>query len=111
MLSRSLSGLGIAAFPCAKDSGLARTFADGADRKKCRGILFLEAAAATALMIWFQPGAGLLGAAAGWLVFLACRRMCMKKFGGITGDTQGFFLQMCELIMAMAVIIGDVLWF
>ena len=62
-------------------------------------------------MIWFQPGAGLLGAAAGWLVFLACRRMCMKKFGGITGDTQGFFLQMCELIMAMAVIIGDVLWF
>lgn len=111
VLSRSLSGFGIAAFPCAKDSGLARTFADGADRKKCRGILFLEAAAATALMIWFQPGTGLLGAAAGWLVFLACRRMCMKKFGGITGDTQGFFLQMCELIMAMAVIIGDVLWF
>ena len=111
ILSRALSGFGIAAFPCAKNSGLAKTFADGADRTKCRVILLLEAAGATVLMIWFHPGLGILGAAAGWIVFFACRRMCLKKFGGITGDTQGFFLQMCELIMAIAVIIGDTVWF
>ena len=49
---------------------------------------------------------GAAAAAAAVLTCLLCRRMALKKFGGITGDIQGFFLQMCELIMAFAAVIG-----
>ena len=43
--------------------------------------------------------------AAAVLVCLGCRHLSMQKFGGITGDTQGFFLQVCELVMAFVVIL------
>ena len=33
----------------------------------------------------------------------------MSKFGGITGDLAGYFLQMCELLMAVSVVIVDVI--
>ena len=35
-------------------------------------------------------------------------RMCIKKFGGMTGDLAGYFLQMCELFMAAAAVVTDV---
>lgn len=106
-LSRSLSGFGIATFPCAKSSGLAATFADQADKKKCRVILLCEAIASSLFMIGMQSLCGILAVAAAWLTMLGCRKMCMNKFGGITGDTQGFFLQICELLMAFAAVIGS----
>lgn len=106
ILSRALSGFGISTFPCAKNSGLAATFADAADQVKCRGILLIEAGASIFLMVLYDRKRGLLAAAAAIIVCLLCRRMAMRKFGGITGDIQGFFLQVCELAMAFAVILG-----
>lgn len=111
VLSRAFSGLGIATFRCAKSSGLAATFANGADKKRSRIVLLVELLFAAGLMIFMQPFLGMLAVGAACLVFFACRRMSYKKFGGITGDTQGFFLQMCELMMALAVVIGDNIWF
>lgn len=100
VLSRALSGFGICTFDCAKNTGLAATFANGADRKKARICLVLEAAACIAVMILLDWRRGILAAAAAIIVCLLCRRMAVRKFGGITGDIQGFFLQMCELTMA-----------
>lgn len=105
VLSRALSGFGVCTFPCAKGSGLAASFADAADRKKCRICLLTEAGISVLGMILIDWRGGVLGAAAAILVCLSCRRMAMKKFGGITGDIQGFFLQVCELSMAFVVIL------
>ena len=33
-------------------------------------------------------------------------RMAMKQFGGVTGDTSGFFLQICELACLIGAWIG-----
>ena len=107
VLSRALSGFAIATFPCAKKSGLAATFADQADRKKCRVILLLEVIAAAAFMIRMNLICGMFAVAAALIVFFICRKLFLLKFGGITGDTQGCFLQFCELFMALAVIIGE----
>ncbi len=104
-LSRALSGFGICTFHCAKNSGLAATFAQAADRKRCRIILIVEAVICMAAMIWMDPVHGATASAAAVIVCLCCRRMAMKKFGGITGDIQGFFLQICELVMAYVVIL------
>lgn len=106
VLSRALSGFGVSTFPCAKDSGLAAAFSNAADRRKCRGILIAESVVCIALMIYFEWKRGILAAAAAVIVCAACRRMADRKFGGITGDIQGFFLQICELVMAYAVILG-----
>ena len=106
VLSRALSGFGVCTFPCAKGSGLAATFADAADQRRCRICLIAWAAAAVAAMLAADPFGGAAAAAAAVLTCLLSRRMALKKFGGITGDIQGFFLQMCELIMAFAAVIG-----
>ena len=34
------------------------------------------------------------------------RRLAMKQFGGVTGDTSGFFLQICELACLVGAWIG-----
>lgn len=104
VLSRALSGFGICTFPCAKNTGLAATFANAADRKKARVCLLLEAAACMAAMIWMDWRRGIAAAAAAVIVCVLCRRMALKKFGGITGDIQGFFLQVCELAMAAVLV-------
>jgi adenosylcobinamide-GDP ribazoletransferase len=49
--------------------------------------------------------------AAAVIALLWYDRMSKSKFGGITGDLAGWFLQMCELLMAGMIVVGDVLWF
>ena len=108
-LSRALSGYGVAVIPCAKGSGLAHTFAEAADRKICRRVLTAEIVLCAGTMTVIDPVRGAFAAAAAFLTFLACRRMALRKFGGTTGDIQGFFLQMCELIMTFAAVLGGAL--
>jgi adenosylcobinamide-GDP ribazoletransferase len=105
ILSRTLSSFGVCKFPCAKKSGLAATFAEAADRKRCTIVLIIEMILCMAAMIWLDPLRGAFACAAAVLVCLGCRHLSMQKFGGITGDTQGFFLQVCELVMAFVVIL------
>ena len=99
VLERALSGLAVAAFPMAKNTGLAHTFASAADRKTVRSVLFGLAfalcAALTALGGW-----GLALAAV--LIFVRYYVVSKKQFGGITGDLAGWFLQKAELWMLAA---------
>ena len=105
ILRTSLSGFGVCKFPCAIKSGMAATFAEAADRKRCTIVLIIEMILCMAAMIWLDPLRGAFACAAAVLVCLGCRHLSMQKFGGITGDTQGFFLQVCELVMAFVVIL------
>ena len=49
--------------------------------------------------------AGGLAAAGAAGTFLCYRRMAIGKFGGVTGDLAGYFLQMCELVMLACVVL------
>lgn len=105
VLSRALSGLSIVLFKKAKNSGLAASFSDMA-QQKCVGAVMLAVigvCAAALLFLDFCLGITVLLAAAA--VFGYYRVMSYRKFGGITGDLAGFFLQVCELMMALAVIV------
>ena len=75
---RALSGLAVAAFPLAKNTGLAHTFATAADRVRVRQVL-----------------------AAG-CVFARYYVVAKNQFGGVTGDLAGWFLQKCEIWMLAA---------
>lgn len=99
VLERTLSGFAVAAFPLAKNTGLAHTFATAADRTTVRKVL-------DALSIVLEIALLALGGWALVLVALIClwryHTVACKQFGGITGDLAGWFLQKTELWMLAA---------
>ncbi len=99
VLERALSGLAVAAFPMAKNTGLAHTFATAADRRTVRNVLLLLAVFLCAALA--ALGGGVLAAAA-LAVFWRYHAMAKQQFGGITGDLAGWFLQKAELWMLAA---------
>lgn len=109
VLSRALAGFSIAAFPMAKNTGLAAAFSDGAQKTCVKVVCVVYAAVCTALMLWYSPvigGCAVLGAA---LEYLYYYKMSMKEFGGITGDLAGFHTQMCELVIAFSCVAGEII--
>lgn len=106
-LSRCLSGFSVTAFPCAKDSGLAATFANGADKKRAGKVLIAEGILAIAVMIWVSIPLGIAALVAALLTFWWYHHMSVEKFGGITGDLAGCFLQVCELMILVAVVVVE----
>ncbi|POP31661.1 adenosylcobinamide-GDP ribazoletransferase [Lactonifactor longoviformis] len=109
VLSRCFSGLSIAAFPMAKNTGLAATFSDGAQKQTVRITTVAWGLLTILLMCLYQPLLGACAAIGGMAAFVFYYRMSMKQFGGITGDLAGFFLQICELVMALCVVAGEIL--
>ena len=96
---RALSGLAVAAFPLAKNTGLAHTFATAADRTTVRRVLMVLAALLSAALL--ALGGWALVLAAGY-VFARYYVVSKKQFGGVTGDLAGWFLQKCEIWMLAA---------
>ncbi len=108
ILSRTLSGLSVILFPQARKNGLAARFSQNAKKQRVRWVLSGYVAALCAGLLWMG---GILGAAViivAFLVFGYYYRMTMTRFGGVTGDLAGYFLQVCELAMAAAAVITDV---
>ena len=111
-LARALSGTAVMVFPPAKKDGMLRTFSDTSGRGKSKTVLIallVEAAAGAAFMIIMDPLAGLLMVLAALAVFLYYRYKSLKEFGGITGDTAGFFVTVSEIAMAVAAWIASLI--
>ena len=105
--SRCLSGFAVTAFPCAKGSGLVATFANGADKKRAGIILLVEGVLAAVFLLWLSIPLGAAAIVAAMLTFLWYYHLSVEKFGGITGDLAGCFLQVCELMMLIAVVVAE----
>lgn len=99
VLERALSGLAVASFPMAKNTGLAHTFATAADRTTVRRVLMVLAALLSAALLALGGWALVLAVL---LVFARYHVVSGKQFGGITGDLAGWFLQKAELWMLAA---------
>ena len=96
---RALSGLAVATFPLAKNTGLAHTFATAADRTTVRRVLMVLAALLSAALLALGGWALVLAAVC---VFARYYVVAQKQFGGVTGDLAGWFLQKCEIWMLAA---------
>ena len=107
VLSRALSGLCAVNLPNARKSGMLCAFTSGVQRRTAT--LTLVGLAAAAGMVWMSPTAGGMAAAFAVLSALKYRRFALAQFGGVTGDTSGFFLQLCELCGLIGVWIGGLL--
>ena len=99
MRTERLFAAALVSFQAAKNSGLLRTFQDGAQKRNVRIVLIFWL---FATVVGFFLTAGLCGVAAaavGLAVFFYYYQFSRKQFGGITGDLAGYFLQLCELFM------------
>lgn len=108
VLSRALSGFSVVTFPAARNSGLLKTFQDGAQKKIVRITMCLYVAAAVIVMAVMDVRA-MVGAVIGAIiVFLYYAVVSRKQFGGVTGDLAGFFLEMAELAMFTGIMVSCV---
>ena len=107
IMSRSLSGLSIVTFPCAKKSGLAASFSDAAQKNIVRITMYIFIVFCMIAMLYVHIALGSICIISAILMFIYYRYMSIKKFSGITGDLAGYFLQMCELIMAISIVLGE----
>ena len=99
VLERALSGYAVAAFPMAKNTGLAHTFASAADKTTVARALAVLSAVLCVGMAFLGGWALVLAALA---VLARYYRVSKTQFGGITGDLAGWFLQKAELWMLAA---------
>ena len=87
-LSRTLSGIGVVSLRCAKTNGMLYQFASEAHRR-------------VVLAVSVKTGA--LACAAAGLTYAYYRQKSYQEFGGITGDLAGYFVTLCEGVMAVLV--------
>ena len=105
LLSRSISSSFVVRMTCAKNSGLAYLFHNGADRKFSQAALTVWALLLlpALFLLYWQRALLTLVLLAQWIFWFA--HMARKQFGGITGDLAGFALEISELLILLATVI------
>ena len=110
-LSRCLCGISAVSFPLAKREGMLYRFADSASIKLVKGSLYIQTVVCIGFMLSCSIMAGLLVAVAALLTLVYYFYRSKKEFGGVTGDTSGYFVLLCEVCMIiMAAAINIFIW-
>lgn len=107
VLSRSLSGLAAVTFRSAKKEGTLQSFAKPAHKKVTVSVLILITVLTAAGMLMTDIISGGLALLCVVMIFIYYRISSYKNFGGITGDTAGWFLQICEMAVLIAAVMGE----
>lgn len=107
--SRALSGLGAAAFKSAKTGGALQSFRAPADRRTTVSVELTVLALTLAAAVFIDPLCGGCAFAAEGLSLFYYRALSYKKFGGVTGDLAGYFLQICELSGLGAAVLAELI--
>ena len=102
-LSRCLCGISAVSFPLAKKEGMLFVFADRAHKGVVKASLYLQGVFCIGLMLYWHFAAGLLTAGCAIVSLIYYFYRSRKEFGGVTGDTAGCFVVLCEgCMMAVA---------
>ncbi len=109
ILSRSLSALCALSMPNARGDGMLSAFTKDAKQTAAMSALAAVSLLAGGAMLLLSPLPGMGGILLGLGTLAYYRRMADKQFGGATGDTAGFFLQLCELSMLAGIWIGGMI--
>ncbi len=116
IFARAAGGRKIVTLRCAKNSGLAYLFSEGSDKSTVAKTLAIEWMICAALLLIYAYGSftKVCGIVACLMVLLLWdilhKQLCLRDFGGITGDLAGFFISVSELLaLAFAAFGGLVL--
>lgn len=103
VISRCCSGLGTLLLPKAKNEGLAREFTMRS-YVKCI-VIVLSSLMMLTFFYCFSIELALILYGVYAVLFMKWRKLCMKEFGGVTGDLAGYLLQKMELYGFITVLI------
>ena len=108
-LARCLSAIGVVSLPTAKQEGMLYQFADSADGRRVKLLLSVQFLLCCGLMIYvsWKRGLAVILAAVGSYVYYVYRSK--KELGGITGDTAGYFVTLCEGVMVLTAAVTCIL--
>lgn len=106
--SRCLSGISALTFPPAKKEGSLYLFTGKAQKHKVLLILSIQGVLCMGYMLLQSVCAGIAVAAVSAAVLGYYKWRSKKEFGGITGDTAGWFVLICEAAIVMAMAVADV---
>ncbi len=109
VLSRALSALCAVTMPNAKKTGMLCAFTKDTEKSRATVFMVILALLAAAGMVLIFPVSGGLGTVLGFAAMYCYRAKVRKEFGGATGDTAGFFLQVCELSVFAGILIGGLI--
>ena len=98
-LARCLSGISVVTFPSAKKDGMLYLFASSSQKVIVKWSLYLQGITCICFMLWQSLYAGILVVVAAFLAFMYYYHRTKKELGGITGDTAGYFVLICEASM------------
>jgi adenosylcobinamide-GDP ribazoletransferase len=104
-LSRTLCGIGAVTFKNAKKEGLLFLFSSKAHEKIVKISLYIQLVLCFAFMRVLSLWTGMAVIVGTMLTFCYYRYRCFKEFGGITGDTSGYFVTLCEGVTVVIVAI------
>lgn len=100
-LSRSLSAIAALTFKGARRKGMLESFRGG--KHTLALIPALLGVVSALAMLHFDMASGIAAIAVALFWLLLYRHIAYKHFEGVTGDTSGFFLQLCELLILAAI--------
>ena len=100
VLARCLSALAALFFPSASGNGTLYLFRQSSSETFVRVLLIIELAVCAGGMIYVHPLFGSIVFAGALLTYLYYYLRTKKEFGGITGDTEGYFVLVCEGVSA-----------
>ena len=109
VLSRALSGLCAVNMPNAKKTGMLVSITANTQKRNSNIVLIFFTLVSCAGMIFANPAAGTGGVLFSLLWVWRYHSIAIKNFGGVTGDTSGYFLQVCELLLLIGALIGDMI--
>lgn len=107
LMSRALSGIAAVCFKNARGKGSLWAFTEPAHKTVTLVVLGIITALCAASMIIISPLCGGAAVIASAAAFVWYRLYSYRQFGGITGDTAGWFLQICEILILAAAVIGE----
>ena len=105
VLSRCLSGIATVAFPLSVSRGMLADEHESSDQRPVLVTLIALAVACIAALVYFNLALGLVMACIAALVLLTLYLLSQRKFGGMSGDLAGFFLQMCEFALLVGIVV------
>ena len=106
VLSRTLSALCAVNMPNARKAGMLCAYTKNTEKHTATIALIAVLIISGAAVVLLSPVIGGITVLFAIVSAIFYRRLAMKQFGGVTGDTSGFFLQICELACLVGAWIG-----
>ena len=105
VLSRVAGAAAVISLKPAKKNGLLRIFADAASKRNVKTALLLEGGICMVYMLYLSTFTAVVIFCTAALWFLFYRARCYKEFGGVSGDTTGYFITILEFLIAAVTVI------